>query len=422
MSDKNLLLTGLVMIALTLVIIVVGLLTPWGLGLDFANFYDAGHKALIGQIDDLYDPTALIDGQEPLGNMSFFSAPLTSYLYAPMAVLPPHSALFLFKLTGTLAALAGLLLLYRQLQPATGETRHERLAFFAIFSGAVLLFQPFWTIYRVGGQTTPFVFLFFVLALQKFGRGQSVQAALFYGLAVLIKPAFAPGAILLFLFSDNRFRLSAAVAGVLIAALSLAVFGVQTHIDFLDKIRGETQGLMDPTINSSPFSFVEPWLVDTALYQSGGNAPPLVRTVGAVLRLSAAAGLLWGLWADLRAPLSAAARRERLFHASLFLSLILSPVVWAHYLIMIFPLVMALLSQRSRLPKAAIVALALVVMLSVLQNRIIFLQLQAHLQLDNLLGFATLGLFKSLPLLVLLLASFVWRKEFNAALSNTDRA
>lgn len=422
MSEKTLQTIGWAMITLTMAIIVVGLVTPWGLGLDFANFYDAGHKALVGQIADLYNQSVAIDGQEPLGNMSFFSAPLTSYFFAPMAMLPPRTALFLFKLAGTAATVTGLLLLYRQLAPQVGEARHARAAYFAIFAGAVLLFQPFWTVYRVGGQSTPFVFLFFVLALLHYCRGQTAQAALFYGLAVLIKPAFAPGAILLFLFSDNRFRVSALVGGVLVAALSLAIFGPQLHLDFLDKIRGETRGLMDPTLNSNPFSFVEPWLVDPVLYKSGADAPQLVRTVGAVLRLSAAAVLLWGLWADLRAPLDAAARRQRLFHASLFLPLILSPVVWAHYLVMVFPLIAALLAQREKLPKAAIYALVVVLTLAVLQNRIIFLQLQAHFQLDNFAGFATLGLLKSLPLLVLMLSSFAWRKEFCAALNNNSAA
>ena len=90
----------------------VGIVVPAGLGWDFANFYDAGHKVLVGQINDLYDPYALIGSHEPQGNMKFLGTPLSSYLYVPMALLAPETALVAFKIQNTLALGAALLILF----------------------------------------------------------------------------------------------------------------------------------------------------------------------------------------------------------------------------------------------------------------------------------------------------------------------
>ena len=79
-------LIALAALALILALAVEGILRPRGLTLDFANFYDAGQKARAGEFAGLYDPMALIAGQPPFGNMSFFSAPLTSYFYVPVSL------------------------------------------------------------------------------------------------------------------------------------------------------------------------------------------------------------------------------------------------------------------------------------------------------------------------------------------------
>ena len=46
-----------------------------GSGWDFANFYDAGHKAAAGQIQDLYNPTAAIEGKPAEAELPYWGSP-----------------------------------------------------------------------------------------------------------------------------------------------------------------------------------------------------------------------------------------------------------------------------------------------------------------------------------------------------------
>ena len=48
--------------------------------------------------------------------MAFLSAPITSYLYVPLAIFEPHFAAILFKAAGTICLWLGLFLLYRHLR------------------------------------------------------------------------------------------------------------------------------------------------------------------------------------------------------------------------------------------------------------------------------------------------------------------
>ena len=80
---------GILSLVLLALVLVHGVLSPRGLYLDFANFYDAGQKVSVGELNNLFDPFAEIDGQSPYGNMLFFGTPISAYAYAPLAALPP---------------------------------------------------------------------------------------------------------------------------------------------------------------------------------------------------------------------------------------------------------------------------------------------------------------------------------------------
>ena len=194
------------------------------------------------------------------------------------------------------------------------------------------------------------VFLIFVLALIFYSRDEFIKTALLYGLAVLIKPAFAPGAILMFLLSGTRFRISALLFGIVVAAVSVLLLGWQVHLNFAKKVLSEVKVFSDPSNNSSPFSFLEPWFIDEVGKRFPTNLAEAARNVGSILRLATALALLTGLWAALRLPLAVPARRHAAFNASLLLSLVLSPVVWSHYLAMLFPLELTSLSPFENSP------------------------------------------------------------------------
>lgn len=409
---------GWAMLGLCALWVLWGLWKPWGITLDFANFYDAGQKARAGQFADLYNPFALIGGQPPLGNMSFFSAPMTSYLYVPLAMLGPHSALLAFKIADTLALIAGLVLLYRHLCPLTGGSEGARLTFFALFCTALALFQPFWTIYRTGGQTTPFVFLLLVAGLIAYGRGGDRTAALLYAAAVLVKPVLAPGAILLFALSPAPFRWTALTCGLAVAVLSVAGFGLGLHMDFVRIILNESSGLLHPSMNSNPFAFLEPLFVAPADYGAGGRIPALPRAVETGLRLATLALLLAEAVTVWRSRLHPAARREAVFNLSILISLVLSPVVWAHYLSLVFPLLATVLALGRRLPRPAMLLTGAIIGLSLLQHRIVMLQYEAHIGFGSVAANFGVGVIKSLPLLLTLALVLIWRRALAEGLAD----
>lgn len=407
---------GWFLLVLTALWIAFGLFKGWGIGLDFANFYDAGRKARAGEFADLYDPFAMIAGRPPLGNMTFYSAPITAWLYAPMAALPPRTAMLAFKAAGTVALFLALMLLWRGLAPLHARAPGRRDRFFLAWALAILLFQPFWTIYRVGGQTTPFVLLAMAGGLTAALSGRMAAAAVLCACAVLIKPVLAPAAVLIFLLSDTRFRAAALIAGGVLAGLSLWLHGLALHARFLDLLAAETRKLLIPTLNSAPFSFLEPILAGADAYRQGGDAPQPLRAVLTGLRLAAATALLVRLRQFLRAPLAPAARTWLIWSAGLFLALILSPVVWAHYLAFAFPLIALFGAVADRLPGAARLHLGLIVGLAAFQHRMVIEALERLLGNDGVPALVAIGLLKSLLLLLLLGFLALWRHQIARAI------
>jgi hypothetical protein len=405
--------------ALIAVISIYGILRPWGIGLDFANFYDAGSKAALGEFAGLYDSQAMIGGKPPLSNMAFFSAPITSYLYVPMAKLPPYQATLLFKLVGTAAMWIGLALLYRQsaVIAAAGDAGR-----FGLFAVAALLFQPFWTIYRVGGQTSPVVFLLLVIAHRLFLNARGVAAALVLAAAVLVKPAFAPLAILIFVMADNRFRVTAVATGIVVAAISLATFGWALHGDFLNRITSETSNLLVPWKNSSPFSWIEGVFTPPQAYLVKGTVPVALARGLLALRVAAALALLWTLLWQLRRPLAAAARRHAIYVTGLLLIVVLSPVVWAHYLTILFIPVAFLIAGRDALGRGVRIALGSAVALSVFQNLILVRQLEDLTGFDQKWEIVTIALVRSAPALLIVGAWLFGRRSIARFLGRPEWA
>jgi hypothetical protein len=374
-------------------------MTSWGvlntrnLKFDFANFYDAGRRAAAGEFATLYDAKAPIAGQEPFGGMSFYSAPLTSFLFVPMAGLPPFTATFLFKLAGAVAQLAGLWLLWHRAARLSPSDDRSRAVFAALAAVTILGFQPVYSWMFVGGQTTPFVFLFIVLGWIAFLREGHVAAALALSAAVVIKPAFAPLAFVVFVCAPWRFRVAALVTGGAFLALSVALLGIDVHRAFLQMILGKSVDVNAAWQNSNPFSWVEPLLPDPA----GGVA---VR----VLQLSAVAGVaLWLVAALLRdGPLPA--RRHAVWSAGILIALTLSPVVWTHYLIALLIPALPLLAQRRYLPTTMLMPAAGLglLALSAVQNKLVMDKIAAFVSLDDWRAVAVIAFAKSLPMMAAL--------------------
>lgn len=383
---------------------------PAGLGWDFANFYDAGRRAAAGQIADLYRPAGLIAGEPPQGTLAFWSAPLTAWLYAPLAVLPPRAALAVFKLQNLLAYLAALAALYLLHRPLAGGTAVERWRFTAFYAVLCLIYQPFWSVFRVGGQTTPTVLLLFVLALAAHMRGRLGWSSLLVVAAVLIKPALVTALLVLVLSANWRFAAWTAVHAAGAALLSLATAPWDLHRQFLSRLltaAGE----------------VYPWFWNSSLHVplvelearwpalTGSPAPPALFTAAslglqAAVAVTVAALLVQGL----RRPWPERARRHFQVLVALAFFLLVSRTVWEHYLALLFPLLSFLVARERRLGGAARSILVAVFVFCLGQNVLFTDLLRQHLQPLPAVATLALALLKSAPL-YLTWALLWWHRE-----------
>ena len=218
-------------------IIVVGslaaIIVPAGIKWDFGNFYDAGRRILAGQVNDLYAPNTLIAGQEPQARTGFWGTPLSAYLYVPLALFSPIWGLMLFKLETAVFNIASLVLLYRYNRKYIVDSGGNEVKFAALFAFVGLIFQPIWTAFRTGGQTTPIVFFFLVLALGALTRDQLFSSALYFSIAVMIKPALITAIAVFVLVMGFRYVKYTFYIFAATGLVSLAVMGWHVHQEFL---------------------------------------------------------------------------------------------------------------------------------------------------------------------------------------------
>lgn len=376
----------------------VGIAVPAGLGWDFANFYDAGRRVAAGQAADLFDPDSAIAGERPQGGLAFWSAPISAWLYAPLGPLAPETALVVFKLQNTLALFAALALLYAFSRRFESGDPAARGRFAALFAFACLLYQPLWTVYRVGGQTTPTVLLLLSLGLVCHVREQLGLSALCWVASVLIKPALAPALALLALLAGLRFALAAALALAAAGALSLAAMGWEIHVAFVRQLLGGAGATWPWPWNSSLYVPIES--ARSLLAQAPDAPVPALAALTAALQLGVVALVALLAWSSRGEPWSAAARRHFQFQLALLFFLLVSTTVWEHYLSLLLPFLVYLVASRERLSRSARRVLVALFALAPAQNLIVTLFLRDHFGFESPPALAAISLFKSAPLLL----------------------
>jgi len=385
------------------VVAITGILVPAGLGWDFANFYDTGRRAAAGQLMNIYDPTTTIAGQSPQGGMAFWGAPISAWFYAPLSVFSPEVALILFKLGGSLAYVAGLILLYRHLRGSVPGSPLDQTRFAAVFSLAALVYQPFWTMYRVGGQTTPFVFLFLLLALWAHQRNQPIATALALLGAVLFKPAFLIVPALLVLLSDRRLFL--AIAGVFGAAalLSVLLIGWPLHREFIDVLLRGSQRPAPWFFNSSLYILADafrPVQGSAPVPGGGGPLPDLLRTG---LKVAVLGIFVWLALRSRKEHWSLPQRRHFNFLLATSFCLLLSQVVWEHYLAVLFIPLACIIAAGPQLTRPARGLLLAIFVVALFQNLIFVMFFRSHVAIESNAALLAVSLVKSGTLLLYLL-------------------
>lgn len=381
-------------VALIVVVAAVGILVPAGPGWDFANFYDTGARAAAGQIEDIYHPDRAIAGHAPQGSMAYWSPPLSAYFYVPLAALSPLVALAVFKLLGTLAWMTALWLLVLEHLPHAGAAPGARDRYLLLVAAGVLIFQPIWAIYRVGGQTTPLVLLLFTVALRAHVRGRAWVMALATAVACLVKPAFALVPAWLLVPSTWRVHVALAVVGAATGLLGLAAAGIPLHLEFLDVLRRGAQGGFPWTFNSSIY------VVGESLKLAGPAWSGPVGAAMLVVKLAVAALVGSAAWQARGLDAPPEARRHCHMLLAVTGALLLSQVVWEHYLQLLLPLWTYLLAVRASLSPRARYLLAAALGACLLQNIVVVNIIRGVVPTDGVAVATVLAIAKSVPLLL----------------------
>lgn len=380
----------------------VGVVYEAGLHWDFANFYVAGHKVRVGEAPNLYVRDALVAGEEPLAEMLFVATPLSAALYAPMSAFSPPVALRLFKLADALALMTALWLLYARARDSLPSGEHARFA--ALFAIAALAFQPLWTIYMVGGQTTPFILLLLV-AGERFHAEQrwAAAAACLVG-AVVIKPVVAPALALVALTSGWRFFFVAGATGVVALSASVLWFGWPVHAAFLELL-GQFSGNSVSWVNNSGLTTpLESLRVGAEHTRSTNPRAEGLSQLIQVGRVLIGVVVAWAVWRAFQTPHDAASRRRWLFHLGVVVTLAIAPVVWEHYLMLLVPTLVLLTVRWPQLPTIARVAILIAIATAPFQNLLFTFLVWDRTEGLGAFGHFLLGGLKAAPLAGTLIA------------------
>ncbi len=267
----------------------------------------------------------------------FKNLPIVAGLLAPLGALERTSAqrLFLgFELLCLLASFALSLALFSR-EPVEDWLL---LALFATSRHAA-------TCLRLG-QLTPLCLVLVLLVFAALRRGRLARAGLFQALAFLIK--LPVGGLALSFALRRQWRALAAAAATVAAALaaSLALFGAELHADYLRFAVLENAGRTLTAHNNPTFAAAWARFPATAgLFDwSMVEVSPVANAAVAALLLA----LGVRLWRSLRGP---RVSQDVGLAAALCLSLLLLPVSWDHYyLLLLPPLALSGLAIRRRGP------------------------------------------------------------------------
>lgn len=397
---------------------VAGIVVPAGINWDFGNFYDAGRRLLAGELQYLYLPRTPIRGLAPQSTQGFFGAPLSAFFYIPFAVLPAIPAMMLFKLQTALFNAAGLVLLYRHTRRFAAPGAEAQARFAAIFALASVIYQPLWTPFRTGGQTTGAVFFCLVLTAIAITQGRAMRAVVAFVLAVTIKPSLAIALVFFVLLAGWRYLRLAAIVGSAAALLSIATLGWQVHQNFLLFM---IESLNHPAVwyyNSGLYTTFENlhWLAPAGSWPAEHVAS--LRQINTAVRVAVLALFMVVMWRSRAERLEANARNHFNFLMAIAFFCLTAQIIYEVYLsFLLIPLMYVMATKRLFSPMAGRLVTAIVA-LCLLQN-IVWVDLFRHfVEMTTVPQLIAIGLFKSLPSLLLLWFIAVFGGEL--AHSHTD--
>jgi hypothetical protein len=319
--------------------------------IDFQTYWLAGSRILHGQAAELYaagggpgegTPVAMAAGE-------FKNIPLVAAAFAPLAAWDYATAKRVVWWAGLAAVVATAWCLGRWVLPDSVGGIPARVA----IAFAMLATMAPTHIALRHGQTTPFVAALLALYLAAVTRGRLATAGVALGLACLVK--FPPLALLgLEAVRGRRRSVIACLATIVLAvAISLAAFGPGPHAAYERGIAEQAGQVMAAHNNQSIAAVATRWLGEA---RNQDWTPRPLGTAARVASELAAVGLLalvaWGLFP---------AKRLLAYEATVVLALgiVVLPVAWDHYVLMVAPALVAMAGWlaardgRSRAPLLA---------------------------------------------------------------------
>ena len=381
---------------------VAGIIVPAGINWDFGNFYDAGRRILADRAHELYEPRSPIDGQPPQATTGFWGTPLTAYLYVPFALFPPPWALVLFKGQTAVFSVAALILLFRHNRRFLDQSAVATSVFAAAVGIVSVAYQPLWTAFRTGGQTTPFVLFLLVLALMAITQGRPFASACCFGFAVMVKPAFVTALIFFAVLAGTPFLTSLVVVFGTTGVMSIALFGWNVHAQFL---RLMLEGLGRSV----------PWFYNSGLYvvfenlrslSAPGSWPRTHEWIldGLQLFLKCLVVFTFGM-IILRSrgrPWPPFVRQHFNFLMAISFFVLIGHIVYEAYLAVLLIVLVFFLATFRFFNREAKLMIGAICALSFWQNIIWIDLLRRFLRFESVPELVGIGLFKSAPVILLL--------------------
>jgi hypothetical protein len=134
-----------------------------------------------------------------------------------------------------------------------------------------------------------------------------------------------------------------------------------------------------------------------------------------VLKGALVAGLVWLVWRSRRQAWPASARRHFMFVLSVLFFLLWSPIVWEHYLALLFLPLIYVVAAHAHFSRPALATVAAIFGISVAQNLILINWVREQMAIDTLPEMVAASVVKSAPLvLTVVLIARHWRELFGS--------
>lgn len=229
--------------------------------------------------------------------------------------------------------------------------------------GALVLSSNSFAQQMLQGQLNTLLLLLLAGAWVADRRGNSLLAGSLIGAAAAIKLVPAVLGLPFLARRDGRGVLGCALGAAVVNGAAAAVLGVDAFRDFFLEVVPHVGGRYQDYWSNVSFNGFWRKLLDGA----GGHETPLAHLpqVAGVLTLLCSLGLIvWVGWRSRRGD--SVDQRDRAFAASLVMMLLVSPIAWDHYFLMLLPTFCVLWEQagraNERTPRVALVVLAVLLL------------------------------------------------------------